>query len=197
MKRRILASLCILLALLCCSSIITWARSYVSAEAVALSRRFEGYRLIGSDGRVLLSHGNLHFASPEVEQLWRSGIDPNIDIRKWSFSVLSEISPMPAVDNSVLGFGFQKAEFDMLRRRQIEGVTWHRTIVQVPYWFVAIITGAWPAAWLWKLSRSRSRRVEMGLCRRCGFDLAGVYYSCPKCGQRLPLPPFEVIAKTK
>src|SRR5256885_16224146 len=119
MKRRVLATLCILLALLCSTSIVTWARSYVSAEAVGLSSRFEGYRLIGSDGRVLISHGKLHFASPEVEQPWRSGIDPNIDIRKWSFSVLSEISPVPAGDNSALGIGFQQAAVHMPRRRPV------------------------------------------------------------------------------
>jgi hypothetical protein len=85
----------------------------------------------------------------------------------------------------------------MARRRQIAGVSWRRTLVQVPFWSVATLTGAWPALWLWKLARIRSARGAMGLCRQCGFDLAGVYYSCPKCGQRLPLPAFEVIARPR
>jgi len=194
-KRIVAGALFVLLTLFSCASVIVWARSYVSAEAVSASRRFERYTVLGADGRVLVAHGEIRFANDEVEQIWRSGLDTGAilvpDQNRWSFALIHDVSAVPFVDRSFMGFGAQKSEFEMARRR-IRGVTWARTIIQMPWWFITAVTGAWPALRMWKLAHLRQLREERGLCRKCGFDLAGVYYSCPKCGQRLPLPGFQV-----
>jgi hypothetical protein len=195
MKRHLLAAVCLMLAVLCLASIIAWARSYVSAEAIAANRRFERYAIIGNDGCIALTYGRLVFDSPEAEQVWRSGIDPGVNIDRWNIAILHELNQIPSAEKQYFGFGVQHWDYPMTRRGTISGVSLVRSLVQFPFWVATLLTGIWPAAWLWKLSRLRHGRVERGLCRKCGFDLAGVYYSCPKCGQRIPLPGFEPAPK--
>jgi len=196
MKRRLLATACLILAGLCVACVIGWARSYVSAEAISASRRIQRYLIISNDGCVALSYGRFEFETPDSEQLWRGGIDHSSNVDRWSFAILHELNQIPSPDKQFLGFGAQRWEYAMTRRGTISGVTLTRSLVQFPFWFATILTGAWPAAWLWKLSRVRRTRAQRGLCRKCGFDLADVYYSCPRCGQRIPLPAFDLVAAT-
>ena len=191
MKRYLPAAICLVIAGLCLASIIGWARSYVSAEAISASRRFQRYAVISNDGCLALTYGRLVFETPDAEQAWRSGIDPAANVDRWSFVILHELNQIPSAEKQFLGFGAQSWDFPMTRRGTISGVTLVRSLVQFPFWFATLLSGAWPAAWLWKLSRLRRSRVQLGLCRKCGFDLAGIYYSCPKCGQRIPLRGFE------
>src|SRR5262245_789919 len=114
MQRRLNIVLCCLLGAVCCATIISWARSYVSSEAVALSRRFERFTLIGAEGRIILVHGKLNFASAESWQMWRAALDPGVDPYKWSFAVLNEVSPVPNIEQSFGGFGMQRVEVEAM-----------------------------------------------------------------------------------
>ena len=70
-------------------------------------------------------------------------------------------------------------------------VKWHhtRSVVRreiiLPYWFLAIVTGILPTAWLITRRREslRRRRAAAGLCTRCGYDLRASSGMCPECGQ--------------
>ena len=58
----------------------------------------------------------------------------------------------------------------------------------MPYWFVALATGALPALWagLWW----RRRRIRgPGLCAACGYDLRASTEQCPECGTSVPEAP--------
>jgi hypothetical protein len=62
-------------------------------------------------------------------------------------------------------------------------------VVEVPYWAVALVTGALPLA-RWASRRRerliRERRQSRGLCPACGYDLRGSPGQCPECGAQPP-----------
>jgi hypothetical protein len=191
--RRLAATICIALGLVSSLVVICWARSYVSAEAVVVSRPFERYLCIATDGNLIFSHRRIRFSTRTAELKWRAELDGSGTPNNWSVSLLQDAGPVPLLEQSMLGFGVENSTSEMSRRWQVPGALWQRTHVQVPFWFVVLLTGIWPGWALWRRSRRQSNRLAQGLCRRCGFDLAGVYYSCPNCGQRLPLQGFEAV----
>jgi hypothetical protein len=60
-----------------------------------------------------------------------------------------------------------------------------RTVnLRLPYWLLAVVFAAAPAWWLVFLRkrRLRARRVVLGLCEACGYDLRATPGQCPECG---------------
>jgi len=55
--------------------------------------------------------------------------------------------------------------------------------LSVPFWFLAVVTGAWPIARgvLW-MRRGR-RGLGGGYCTSCGYDLRATPDRCPECGR--------------
>jgi hypothetical protein len=53
--------------------------------------------------------------------------------------------------------------------------------VWLPYWSVALVTAATPAAWAAGRARRR-RRAQAGHCPVCGYDLRATPDRCPECG---------------
>jgi hypothetical protein len=70
--------------------------------------------------------------------------------------------------------------------------------VIVPYWFLALVTGALPILMGYlHIKRSRSeRRRTRGACIGCGYDLRGTPDKCPECGREVPGPESSPIAAT-
>ena len=53
----------------------------------------------------------------------------------------------------------------------------------VPCWFIVLVTGVAPAAWLaTRGRRAARRRLLAGLCPACGYDLRASPERCPECG---------------
>ena len=73
------------------------------------------------------------------------------------------------------GFGY--------RRRTDAGPGLHRegVTLEVPYWFLVLLTLSAPAAGTVRAGRRR-RRLSRGLCPRCGYDLRASPDRCPECG---------------
>ena len=85
-------------------------------------------------------------------------------------SILSSMRDYPHIERSFLGFGYMSGTYNAPYR-----------VFSAPYWFILIVTGAFPAAWWVKRRRVRARRRE-GRCLRCGYDLRATPGKCPECG---------------
>jgi hypothetical protein len=59
---------------------------------------------------------------------------------------------------------------------------WH---IAVPVWQVLLSVGAVTAA-AWRLDVIAAGRLRKGMCRKCGYDLAGIAEGakCPECGAK-------------
>ena len=61
-----------------------------------------------------------------------------------------------------------------------------RTYLVIPFWFLIILSLILPARWLqWHLRRRR--RLRMGLCPECAYDLRASPERCPECGVPTPV----------
>ncbi|MFI5380142.1 MAG: hypothetical protein ACHRHE_12655 [Tepidisphaerales bacterium] len=61
--------------------------------------------------------------------------------------------------------------------------------VTVPHWFLILLTLAFPASVYWRARRKRrrkQRRIALGLCPMCGYDLRASPDRCPECGTATP-----------
>ncbi len=80
--------------------------------------------------------------------------------------------------------------FDLLRGNDpYQGGEWHTTKLTIPLWFPMALTLIAPLCWL-RRRRRQVRRVRLGLCLHCGYDLRATPDStgprvarCPECGR--------------
>lgn len=54
-------------------------------------------------------------------------------------------------------------------------------LISIPYWVIALLLSILPVGSIrrWRL---RQRRLNLGLCCRCGYELRGSSGRCPECG---------------
>jgi hypothetical protein len=74
--------------------------------------------------------------------------------------------------------------FSLYKRRIVK-------IVTVPQWSLCLLFSLPIAAWIylvWRPRRRRARRLKLGLCTSCGYDLRSSPNQCPECGA--PAPPL-------
>lgn len=54
------------------------------------------------------------------------------------------------------------------------------TYLTVPDWFLISVCGILPGIWFFRMKRRR--RLKLGLCSSCGYDLRASLDRCPECG---------------
>jgi hypothetical protein len=163
---------------------------------LTIGHQYARNSIAASEGAIVFLRGTLVFDSPEIERAWRSAIDPEktYDWGKWRVTWSRDLGMVGPPSGSTLGFGFDVSVGDNSRRVMMPGIRWRRMIIQIPHWSLVLVFGAGPGMWMYQRGRARRERISKGLCRKCGFELGTVYHSCPKCGERAPLPDgFPVI----
>ena len=85
--------------------------------------------------------------------------------------------------DSWLGFKLGSEDFPY------QGGGRHETEVTIPLWFPMVLTLIAPLCWL-RRWRRQARRVRLGLCLHCGYDLRATpaptgprLPRCPECGR--------------
>jgi len=88
-----------------------------------------------------------------------------------------------------LGFGYSRGTTSAATRP----VRGSYVEVIVPHWAVALVLGVLPGRWFFVWWRRR-RRLALGRCAVCGYDLRATPDRCPECGavpQHHPKPPHN------
>jgi hypothetical protein len=78
------------------------------------------------------------------------------------------------------------------------GTTSSSIFLALPNWLLLLLTAGLPAWWL-RQARGRhlrKRRMKLGLCLACGYDLRASKERCPECGTPIPPAPAAPARQT-
>jgi hypothetical protein len=175
-KRRFFNLLAALSLLMCVATVVLWVRSLGRVGAVDWNGAAHSVMLWNGDGFVALDFVNdgkstfngepiptWHLSSHPMPpgrsrgDLW--GYNGKSEPNSWGFAAWCVQSSRPN-----WRFGGRLA-----------------VVVFAPYWFLVLILSLLPTVWLLRTLRRR-RRVVVGLCTVCGYDLRATPERCPECG---------------
>jgi hypothetical protein len=170
MTRRLFTPLSILSLVLCVATAGLWVRSYWRCDGLLWVGPSDHRSIAWLRGQVLVT-GN------------------NVSSEERGFHVYSEkVSP----DMAFYGSGIRLSLWNRLGFIYIEEATptplspsthvirsWHAFI---PFWSICLGFTPGPLYWLGVVSSRRRRRLRIGLCPVCGYDLRASPDRCPECG---------------
>lgn len=197
MKRLLAVFWCALSLALAFAAVVGWARGLMNSEGASVSYDDRRFAWVNHDGVMVFIYARVLFENQAAENDWRAWSGQEKDNPQWRTVWSRDVTNIPRPEKTVLGFGAESSTTQSFRRISSAGsLWWYRVVVQLPYWFVLVITALPALAWIMMRERARVLRLKNGQCQGCGFDLAGVYHVCPQCGQRAPLPESMMAWKT-
>ncbi|MCU1274589.1 MAG: hypothetical protein JWO48_2020 [Bryobacterales bacterium] len=161
--------------LLCVVSVGLWGRSYYTWELV--SRRsvigwafwsgrgqcgFYAANMSGSP-ELAIKDASFRYEHPPALPWLRDDPDPSGVLHYWR------------------GFGFDITTGVPGNPKAPEYVASPFVKIIVPYWFIVLITIVLPVYWIKRQVVAR-RRLRVGLCRVCSYNLRATPDRCPECG---------------
>ena len=134
-----------------------------------------------------VSNGALHFIATQA----KANLTPSSTANPaWimQYPMMADVDLYDAQDFSFAGFG--------LHRERLSWGPVPPSFVRIPFWFVAASLATLSLV-CWKWPGRRRRRLEHGLCPKCGYDLRASSSLCPECGEpvasrRVPESPGAV-----
>jgi hypothetical protein len=154
--------------LLCGTTVVLWVRSYWHEDRWFARRvQIDGDTFGGVRDRWLESvRGELRFvrSSMKVDRRRPAPPDEERGFYALGFSVLTHSSGATSPSG----------------KQSIQNQT---TFIGVPHWFAAAALAGAALPRLRRVWVDRRRRVGVGLCPKCGYDLRATPDRCPECGQ--------------
>ena len=171
MKRRLLNLLTALSLLLFLAVCVMWASSYVGPFAFGYGGRLVAYELGARDGHLVF----LRWVT--TDPAWIGAVKPQGFSYAPGPPIAFNLGGGNITDYSVPGASvYHLAD----RRPPFTDSIW---FAHVPCWWVAAAAAVLPAAHLLTRRRYRRRkRLWLGLCPACGYDLRASPDQCPECG---------------
>ena len=176
MKRVLAIVMESLLALLCVLCFVFWILSawWCHAFYVGNHRGTSGVGLNARSTPGAVEITAIHFESEPGRMA--EGFNWYCDARRWSQS-----RGLIRHESWVwYGFGFDRSSETV--KNNGPKYTNYYWAISLPLWLLAIVFGIWP--WMrWRARRRKRRRLAVGLCPRCGYDLRATPDRCPECGR--------------
>jgi hypothetical protein len=185
-KRRIFNAIAVVSLVLCVFTLAMWVRSGFASDWVAYARPTQhllGYAhdeaIVGTErGFVTVTIGGVDCMDAEsAAWLKRSGPLHGCPLGLTKGSKTFEGFTLDSFRLS----GFRQGSFRGTAREP-SGVERYGSTIEVPLWFILLVTSLpLQARLLWR-QWERHRYSMVGLCRKCGYDLRATPDRCPECG---------------
>jgi hypothetical protein len=194
LKRHVFHFLSLLTLLLLLAVTTLWVRGYgmLDMASRARTRRLEGggasyssAQVISNQGRILIDVG-WGTAAPDstvvgtmLDDANTTGGQPRTLFQRIEQTKTSQPIRLEDISNAS-GWGPVRW-WRIAKHNPLAGLTRDGWFVQIHHWLLAVILAIAPALALWQFAR-RHRRMRVGLCANCGYDLRATPGRCPECG---------------
>ena len=163
-KRRLFNVVALVFSLLLAWACWAWVRSYQPRHLAIEAARGRLYLIFWEGGSRPLAvefWPGSSFAT-RADELFRNVINPAGRGGGWQW----------------LGFGFAEGRTPSIPQIRM---------VAIPFWFIVVVAGTVPGAWVAGQARRRKRAREH-CCLKCGYDLRASGERCPECGTAVATP---------
>ena len=185
MKRRLVTLAAATSLLLCVATVALWVRSYWASYGLFRATDQDVERrsivigigvargIIGGSRSVLTMDRRGHFIHVN-ELLPPADAGP---VFGWSLYIRGGRAIAPVVPVTTwLGFSYEK-------QSTRSGPSLQESLhASIPLWLPVLLLLLPPAFWVTSPARRRERRLRLGLCATCGYDLRASPVRCPECG---------------